>query len=83
MGKPKVLALIVYLPVDMAVEIYRESGDLAISKFPYTLKLAESIAEVLDIQHLEINNKYNVDLTLDSKCSKKADAKLTKRGEIP
>jgi len=49
--KPKVLALVVYLPVDLAMEIYRESGNFAMAEFPNTLKFAESIAEVLDLQH--------------------------------
>ncbi|MEM3566117.1 MAG: hypothetical protein QXK18_04515 [Candidatus Bathyarchaeia archaeon] len=50
--KPKVQALVVYLPLDLAVEMYRESGNLAISDFPNILKFAECIAEVLDLERI-------------------------------
>jgi len=62
--KSKVLAVIVHLPIDLALEIYRESGDLSISEFPSILKFAESIAEALDIGHIE--NGKNPKLTFFS-----------------
>jgi hypothetical protein len=52
-GKPKVLAVVVNLPIDLAVEIFRESGNLSISEFPATLKFAESIAETLNMEQNE------------------------------
>lgn len=48
--KPKVLGIVVYLPVDLALEMYRESGNLSISDFPYILKFAESIEETLNVE---------------------------------
>ena len=55
--KPKVLGLVVHLPIDLAIEIFRESGDLPISEFPAILKFADSIAEVLDMEQNE-NSAY-------------------------
>lgn len=71
MEKPKVLALLVYLPVNLAVEIYRESGNLAMSEFPNTIKFAESIAEALDLEHIENFEKDNVEFALIPKAKRK------------
>jgi hypothetical protein len=49
----KVLAVLVNLPIDLAVEIFRESGNLPISEFPASLKFAESIAETLNMEQNE------------------------------
>jgi hypothetical protein len=73
--KPKVLALVVYLPVNLAVEIYRESGNLAMAEFPNTLKFAESIAEALDLQHIENVEKESVEFAVLPKREEKAIAK--------
>jgi hypothetical protein len=48
-SRNKVIALVVKLPIDLAKEIFRESGDLAISEFPATLEFAESLAEALNM----------------------------------
>jgi len=48
--KPKVLGLVIHLPIDLAIEVFRESGDLPISEFPAILKFADSIAEILDME---------------------------------
>ena len=56
-GKPKVLGLVIHLPVDLAIEIFRETGDLPISEFPAISKLADSIAEILDMEQ-DKNSAY-------------------------
>ena len=56
-GKPKVLGLVIHVPVDLAIEIFREIGDLPISEFPAILKLADSIAEILDMEQ-DKNSEY-------------------------
>lgn len=71
MEKPKVLALVVYLPIDLAVEMYRESGNLAMSDFPNILKFAESIAEVLDPMHITEVGKDDLEFMLIPKSDKK------------
>ena len=59
--KPRVIAVVVHVPIDLALGIYRETGDLPISEFPCILKFAETIAEVLDVGHVE--NGKNAELT--------------------
>ena len=49
----KVVAVDVQLPIDLAREIFRESGNLTISEFPATLEFAESLAEVLNLEQEE------------------------------
>jgi hypothetical protein len=49
----KVVAVDVQLPIDLAREIFRESGNLAISEFPATLEFAESLAEMLNLEQKE------------------------------
>ena len=68
-GKPKVLGLVIHLPVDLAIEIFREIGDLPISEFPAILKLADSIAEILDMEQ-DKNNAY-AELTFMPKSDEK------------
>ena len=46
----KVLSVDVQLPIELAKEIFRESGNLAISEFPATLEFAESLAEALNLE---------------------------------
>jgi hypothetical protein len=77
--KPKVLALVVYLPVNLAVEIYRESGNLAMAEFPNTLKFAESIAEALDPQHIENIEKESVEFSYLPKSEEKTTAKSKRK----
>jgi hypothetical protein len=48
-------------------EIYRESGNLAISEFPNTLKFAISIAEALDLEHIENVEKDGVGICVSPK----------------
>lgn len=79
MEKPRVLALVVYLPVNLAVEIYRESGNLAMSEFPNTIKFAESIAEVLDLEHTENFGKDSVEFKLIPKSEEKTYVKLSRK----
>ena len=67
--KPKVLGLLIQLPIDLAVEIFRESGDLVISEFPAILKLAQSIAEILDMEQ-DKNSAY-AELTFMPKSDEK------------
>ena len=43
----------VQLRIDLAREIFRESGDLSISKFPAILEFAESLADVLNLEEGE------------------------------
>jgi hypothetical protein len=57
LGNLKVIAVDVQLPIDLAREIFRESGNLPISEFPATLEFAESLAEVLNLQ--EEDATYN------------------------
>jgi hypothetical protein len=47
----KVTAVEVQLRIDLAREIFRESGNLPISDFPATLEFSESLAEVLNLDH--------------------------------
>jgi len=77
--KPKVLALVVYLPVNLAVEIYRESGNLAMAEFPNTLKFAESIAEALDLQCIENVEKEGVEFAVLLKSEEKTIAKSKRK----
>lgn len=49
----KVVAVDVQVPIDLAREIFRESGNLAISEFPATLEFAESLAKVLNLEQEE------------------------------
>ena len=79
MEKPKVLALVVYLPVDLAMEIYRESGNFAMAEFPNTLKFAESIAEVLDLQHIENVEKEGVEFAVLPGSEEKITAKSKRK----
>lgn len=51
----KILGVVIHLPVDLAIEIFRESGDLPVSEFPAILKFADSIAEILDMGQNENN----------------------------
>ena len=67
--KPKVLGLFIHLPIDLAIEIFRESGDLAVSEFPAILKFADSIAEVLDMEQ-DKNSAY-AELTFMPKSDEK------------
>jgi len=46
----KVISVDVQLPIELAREIFRESGNLAISEFPATLEFAESLAEALNLE---------------------------------
>ncbi len=41
------------VPVELALEIYRESGDLPFIKFPAITTLADSIGKALNIGHEE------------------------------
>ena len=61
----KLLGVVIHLPIDLAIEIFRESGDLPVSEFPAILKFADSIAEVLDIEQNE--NNVHAELTFISK----------------
>lgn len=47
---PRTIALVIQLPIELAKEIFRESGNLAISEFPATLQFAESLAEVINLE---------------------------------
>lgn len=49
--KAKIVGVIIHMPIDLAIEIFRESGNLAVSEYPAIEKLAECIAEALDIEH--------------------------------
>jgi len=53
--KMKIVGVVINMPVDLAIEIVRESGNLAVSECPAIEKLAECIAERLDIEHSENN----------------------------
>ena len=46
----KVISVDVQLPIELAKEMFRESGNLAISEFPATLEFAESLAEALNLE---------------------------------
>ena len=49
----KVTAVEVQMSIDLAREIFRESGNLAISEFPATLEFAESLAEAINLDEDE------------------------------
>jgi hypothetical protein len=49
----KTVAILVQIPIELAEEIFRESGNLAISEFPATLEFAESLAEVINLDQKE------------------------------
>jgi hypothetical protein len=51
--KPKVAEIVVRIPVELAIDLFNESGDLPSADFPAVMKLVESIAEVLDIVQAE------------------------------
>jgi len=47
------MGLIINVPVDLAREIFRESGDLQFARFPATMALVDSIGKALNIGHDE------------------------------
>jgi hypothetical protein len=49
--QPKVSVVILQLPADLALEVFRESGTLPIDDFPATLRLADRIAEALKLKN--------------------------------
>lgn len=49
----KTVAILVQIPIELAEEIFRESGSLAISEFPATLEFAESLAEAINLDQKE------------------------------
>jgi len=51
--KAKIAGVIIHMPIDLAIEIFRESGNLTVSEHPAIEKLAECIAETLDIENHE------------------------------
>jgi hypothetical protein len=51
--KPKNPRLIINIPVELAREIFRESGDLGVGEFPALLILADSIGEAMSAGHYE------------------------------
>ena len=51
--KPSVTEIVVHIPIELAIDLFRESGDLSSSDFPAIMKLVESISEVLDIEQIE------------------------------
>ena len=51
--KPKVAEIVVRIPVELAIDLFNESGDLPSADFPAIMKLVESISEVLDIVQAE------------------------------
>lgn len=64
----KILGVVIHIPVDLAKEIFRESGDLPISEFPAILKFADSIADVLDIEN---ENNVHIEPTFMTKGAEK------------
>jgi len=52
--EPKVAGIIIHLPIDLAIEIFRESGDLSISEFPAIVKFADYVAETLNMEQDEM-----------------------------
>lgn len=45
--KPKELGLVIYVPAELARDIYRESGDLQFARFPATMTVADTIGKAL------------------------------------
>jgi len=49
----KILGVVIHLPIDLAIEIFRESGDLPMSEFPAIVKFAERVGEILNMEQNE------------------------------
>jgi hypothetical protein len=73
--KMKIIGVVINMPIDLAIEIVRESGDLAVSEYPAIERLAECIAERLDIEHSE--NSIEVEPILISEHTEKKLTALT------
>jgi hypothetical protein len=70
--KPHVSGIIIYLPMNLAHGIFRESGNLPVHDFPCILRLAESIGEALNVGHaIGIEENGNVKLAIVSQDEKK------------
>jgi hypothetical protein len=51
--KMKIVGIVIQMPGDLAIKIVQESGDLAVFTCPAIQKLAECIAEALDLEDSE------------------------------
>jgi hypothetical protein len=51
--RPKDPGLIIHVPLELARDIFRESGDLQFVKFPATMTLADTIGKDLSTRHKE------------------------------
>jgi len=52
-SEAKIIGIVINLPIDLAMEIFRESGDLPVSEFPAIMKLANDIGEILNMERKE------------------------------
>ena len=48
----KILGVVIHLPIDLAIEIFRESGDLPMSEFPAIVKFAERVRSISQREHV-------------------------------
>jgi hypothetical protein len=50
--KAKIFGIVIHLPIDFAIEIFRESGDLPMSEFPAIVKFAERVRSISQREHV-------------------------------
>jgi hypothetical protein len=74
----KVIAVDVQLPIELAREIFRESGDIAISEFPATLEFAESLAKALNLEQEDEAGRTELTLTVQNRESISVPARRKK-----
>jgi hypothetical protein len=50
--EPKILGVVIHLPIELAIEIFRESGDLQVSEIPAIVKFAERVRSISQREHV-------------------------------
>lgn len=49
------------VPINLALDFFKESGDLSIAKFPATTELANIVGRIVSLDRLETSNKSTLD----------------------
>jgi len=51
----------VTVPINLALDFFKESGDLPIAKFPATTELANIVGRIMCLDRLQTSNKSTLD----------------------
>lgn len=62
--------IVLYIPKNLALDFFRESGDLPVNGFPATTKLAHIIGKMLEENHSE-QQKVTLETFVKKKTQKK------------